>query len=753
MKHCNKCNKTWPEEFSLCPICGGELVMDNPQPAETVTMGDGNAINGGVTISKDESRKDDHSTSSSNNTTGSFNTNISNETIFNGPVTHVERDKTEEELKWERLGKYRKFCQEVCKDGILTRDEVSWLEEKRGELNLTQQDAEAVLNEVRNSQKKTVRTLNVPQKAQFDHFVKSIKVNNKEKATDLLPSIEIIARAVQHEELHFYYYMVLAAQDPELCAEKFNNKLDDNYWLTFWTYVAYYQMGESLQAEQIMAELSIKWQGVKPEENLVLLGCLGALIRNDRELANEIYTRGIAGKPSPVLMDLLDVVTSILFYDIENFNQGNILKQNIFYIDSFMHSFHQMQIESAKKMEEVRKAKKEEEENALKVARETIKQAETESQRLKTERERYLLEVEATKKQLEEKKRHCESEFKKLTSEQEIFVAKKRNFEKEQERANSDIKYQKQQLEDSKHRLNQDKQQFEQDKASFNTERQKFINERDAANANIQKERNCLKELKHQQEKERNDLNAESAKFQIERKNLEENLRKLNAEKDLFVNKKSAFDKDSERLNLDLIKQKQQLEESKRRFLDDKQKLDKDIESFREEKSKFIKERESSMVDSNNTEKRLSDMQKKLDKERNDLNAENKQLILQRKKLDEDLRQYHDLASACATVKTEYANLQHEYEQLTEQHDLRLQSIKEREDELSQTLQQRKNDLENENKKLEKTISELQRKAEQLKNEIGHLENQREHYCPQCRERVALGVRFCKKCGYEFVKK
>ena len=67
MKLCKKCNNKWPEEFNLCPVCGVELISEQDKNSDTISMGDGNAINGGINVSKDFSNKDDHSTSNSNN--------------------------------------------------------------------------------------------------------------------------------------------------------------------------------------------------------------------------------------------------------------------------------------------------------------------------------------------------------------------------------------------------------------------------------------------------------------------------------------------------------------------------------------------------------------------------------------------------------------------------------------------------------------------------------------------------------------
>ena len=236
MKLCNQCNKSWPDEFNMCPFCGGELVVEQPQPSDTISMGDGTAINGGVSISKDMSSKDDHSTSSSHNTSHSHNktTTINNKTIYNGTVAHIEREKTPEELLREGKRKYRECCKKVLADGILSREERRWLEEQRNLLDLSADVADKILKEEKNNPHRPI-VMTIAQTVQLDNLKTAIENNMVDTIKNLIPQIQLIANKIQDEEVQYIYYMVIAALDPEENIRLYNETVDieDNYWLTF----------------------------------------------------------------------------------------------------------------------------------------------------------------------------------------------------------------------------------------------------------------------------------------------------------------------------------------------------------------------------------------------------------------------------------------------------------------------------------------------------------------------------------------
>ena len=179
MKICSKCHKSWQDDFNLCPICGGELLPEQPKNLDSIYMGDGNAINGGIHVSKDFSSKDDHSVANSNNISNSNNktTNISSHHIYHGNYTHVEREKTVEEIFRERKLKYRECCKKVFSDGRITRDERNWLNEQRSILELSEEMAHHILNDVISNNQHSVMSMGTVQRIQFNNFKRAIEGN------------------------------------------------------------------------------------------------------------------------------------------------------------------------------------------------------------------------------------------------------------------------------------------------------------------------------------------------------------------------------------------------------------------------------------------------------------------------------------------------------------------------------------------------------------------------------------------------
>ena len=92
----------------------------------------------------------------------------------------------------------------------------------------------------------------------------------------LIPTLAAYANKIKVEEVRYKYYVALAALDPEklieLCEQ---NTLTDNYWRTYWSYIAYYKVGEGEKAENALTDLSRYTQS--PEDNIMLLHVVGML--------------------------------------------------------------------------------------------------------------------------------------------------------------------------------------------------------------------------------------------------------------------------------------------------------------------------------------------------------------------------------------------------------------------------------------------------------------------------------------------
>ena len=437
MKICSKCHKSWQDDFNLCPICGGELLPEQPKNLDSISMGDGNAINGGINVSKDFSSRDDHSVSSSHNISNSNNntTNYSSKHIYHGNYTHVEREKSKEEILIERKSKFREYCKEALNDGLLTREERNWLNEQRSILGLSAEMADHILNDVISNNQHSVMSMGTVQRIQFNNFKRAIEGNMVDNIKKYMPQIKVIANKFQEEELQFLYHLALAALNPEECVEVYKNREEDKYWLTFWVYVALYKLGDVPNAENALIDLG-RWQGLMPDENLVILGAFGALINNDKNTATELFNYVLTGECSHLLNNMAEVISAIINYHPDDADVKTTLVKHRFYVKHFLENAYESEARILKQKEEEEKRKKEE---ARRKAEEEAKRKQ-EEERIRKEREEQLKkeEAERVRKEREElaRKEAAEEARKKAEAELRLKIEeeKKRKEKEEEER-------------------------------------------------------------------------------------------------------------------------------------------------------------------------------------------------------------------------------------------------------------------------------------------------------------------------------
>ena len=456
MKICSKCHKSWQDDFNLCPICGGELLPEQPKNLDSIYMGDGNAINGGIHVSKDFSSKDDHSVSSSHNISNSNNntTNYSSKHIYHGNYTHVEREKSKEEILIERKSKFREYCKEALNDGLLTREERNWLNEQRSILGLSAEMADHILNDVISNNQHSVMSMGTVQRIQFNNFKRAIEGNMVDNIKKYMPQIKVIANKFQEEELQFLYHLALAALNPEECVEVYKNREEDKYWLTFWVYVALYKLGDVPNAENALIDLG-RWQGLMPDENLVILGAFGALINNDKNTATELFNYVLTGECSHLLNNMAEVISAIINYHPDDADVKTTLVKHRFYVKHFLENAYESEVWILKQKEEEEKRKKEEarrkaeEEARIKAEKEAKrKQEEEERRRKEREEQRQKEEAERVRKEREELARRKAAEEARKKAEAELRLKieeeKKRKEKEEEERRRKEREEQRQ---------------------------------------------------------------------------------------------------------------------------------------------------------------------------------------------------------------------------------------------------------------------------------------------------------------------
>lgn len=297
-KACTQCHTTLPEgwNFPCCPYCGAKLpVQQEAQGGATLQMGDANAISGGVHI-------DSH----------------------NVVTNHiVERQKTAKELHQEKVVQFKKLCQEVYADGRVDADEARQMENLRLDLGLSVAEAEKIRNEVKRLRMtQSANRLNPIARVALTQVISQAKTCNTERLLAALPRLETLAEKYTDDEVQFYYYMILSSVSPEECIERYEQRVADNYWLAFWTFMAYLNTDQMGEAEAILDSLTI-FEGY-PYGNITLLAAASSLYQywsdpdSDEllEQANMLFEQGCEehsdhlDRFTQVLMLLLDTEDS-----------------------------------------------------------------------------------------------------------------------------------------------------------------------------------------------------------------------------------------------------------------------------------------------------------------------------------------------------------------------------------------------------------------------------------------------------------
>ena len=363
--YCPNC-KTHYDEGKFCLECGTILVEDpQTQGVGGFNIGDGNTIDGGVHVTHSH---DDHST---NNTTINNVNNVTNE------VTRSEM-----EVVQNNRAMYLDACRKALSDNILDLHEKVELETLRKRLGLAKSEADELLESVRKESLNTA-VEKVPQIIQkkIDRFIKLSQDNDVE---GLMRQIEVIApyaKKYPQEDLQFAYYMVLAILQPKTSVALFENREYDNYWCSYWSYIAYIKTGDLHKAEDVFSTIPAKYTNY-PEDNVNLLACAGALIRNDDDEAMDALNE-VEGMQTTLLQSLFNALCMLL--DPELADDGVTEKDCAFFLQNLFNRKTKREILEEREAEEERKRKEAEE--AQRKAEERRMQKDEEEKRRKAEEE------------------------------------------------------------------------------------------------------------------------------------------------------------------------------------------------------------------------------------------------------------------------------------------------------------------------------------------------------------------------------
>ena len=375
--YCPNCKEEFGGKF--CPECGTKLVE---KPAAGLSIGDGNAFNGAINYDASHHvHNEDRSVHNISNTTSTINN-----------ITQVEAQKTEMEMMQEKKRLYLNACRAAYEDNVLDQGEVNQLERYRVELGLSSKDADEMLRLAAQHTQFSSQRQELPGIARIKmrQFSEALKAGDAPALLRQLDGMEALAGRFANEELHFAYYLVLAALKQAECIRKYENTRADNYWQMYWTCLAYCKSGDTLKSNDILWSLCEKFPHY-PAENSALLAVSCAFLSGDSQEASA-YLQELAGDYSPVLQGLAECAYLMLEPETATL-MGATEQGSLFYLTQVF-------------------GQETSEEKARRKAEEAKRKAEEEAKRRAEEEAKRRAEEEAKRKAEEEAKRKAEEEAK-----------------------------------------------------------------------------------------------------------------------------------------------------------------------------------------------------------------------------------------------------------------------------------------------------------------------------------------------------
>lgn len=265
--YCPNCNQEFEGKF--CPECGAKLIEKPSAGVLNINLGDANAISGGINL------HDSHNV-----------TNVDN-SVHN--ITNITEVRSDIEIRQQLRTQYFKACESMLSDGILSLDELRELETLRIHLNISKDEADRILDLVKAETVKRPKTtdLDLITKIKIQKFTKMISSNDLEGLKTQIDAMVALAATNNNEDLHYYCYSVLSTIDPGKMVEILISSVVDDYWESFWSYVAYLKIRDYGAAEKLFVDMS-RFKDY-PESNLALLGCIGELLKGDEDSAHTYY--------------------------------------------------------------------------------------------------------------------------------------------------------------------------------------------------------------------------------------------------------------------------------------------------------------------------------------------------------------------------------------------------------------------------------------------------------------------------------
>lgn len=266
-----------------------------------------------------------------------FNFNLGDANSINGDVNVenkvIERDKSKKEIVLEQENQYRIKCREFLSDNLISAEERSVLDKLGAELGInTDRQQEILKNEIEANKSKHL-TLDKTSSVLFLQFVKKLKAYDMEGMLKLYPRLKNMEAAFEDPMVKFYYFLLTSLVRPSECINRYESHKEDNYWLTYWTVLAYKMRRQAYQAERAKDQLSL-WPEFE-EENRTLLNIAISIIDSDWEMA-EAFRTTLEGNYSEELASFAATIFTLV-NNKDCLNEIDCESEQLLYLDGFFY--------------------------------------------------------------------------------------------------------------------------------------------------------------------------------------------------------------------------------------------------------------------------------------------------------------------------------------------------------------------------------------------------------------------------------
>ena len=344
-KICPDCKIEYSDDHGFCSQCGHKLEPKQEAPPSTLHIGDANAISGGISI--DQSKTVQH-----------------HDVYYQ---TTQERTKTDKEIQQEQQKQYFDAVRRLMQNGVMSGEARIQLNALKSTLFIDERTAMQIEEAVKNEQKakSSGGELKLLAKLSLDNAIKAVQ-DNLPNTADHIKKLAPVCRDTTNEQVHYYYYMLLSAFEPQQCVEAYEHRSVDSYWQSFWTSLAYRKLDRETEFVTLLNDLSM-WKD-RPETNAIVGFCVGQCLSCQGDIAtcrDDIvnYLNTCNTEPSELLNDLFHALLHLTDLDQKN-NPHFAFYEQQFLLAGTIAKQREAQAEKERKEREARAEKERKEKEA-----------------------------------------------------------------------------------------------------------------------------------------------------------------------------------------------------------------------------------------------------------------------------------------------------------------------------------------------------------------------------------------------------